>query len=65
MASNIFIRKHLNIVCDEMNFKLNVPPPQLCTDNGIMIAWNGVEKFKENLDIISHKDLDKIDIQAK
>lgn len=21
------------------------PPPKLCTDNGIMIAWNGVERF--------------------
>ncbi|CAG4938048.1 unnamed protein product [Colias eurytheme] len=22
------------------------PPPRLCTDNGIMIAWNGIEKLK-------------------
>lgn len=48
-----------------MDFKLIVPPPKLCTDNGIMIAWNGVEKLKENLDIFSHNDLDKIDIQSK
>lgn len=65
VASNMFIRKHLNHLCDEMNFKLIVPPPKLCTDNGIMIAWNGIEKFNENLDIFSHDNLDKIDVQSK
>ncbi|XP_060835574.1 tRNA N6-adenosine threonylcarbamoyltransferase, mitochondrial [Rhopalosiphum padi] len=65
VASNMFIRKHLNYMCDEMNFKLIVPPPKLCTDNGIMIAWNGIEKFNENIDIFNHIDLDKIDIQSK
>lgn len=65
VASNMFIRKHLNIVCNELNFKLIVPPPKLCTDNGIMIAWNGIEKFNENLDIFSHNNLDKVDIQSK
>lgn len=65
VASNMFVRRHLNLLCDEMNFKLVVPPPKLCTDNGIMIAWNGIEKFNENIDIFSHNDLDKIDIQSK
>lgn len=48
-----------------MNFKLVVPPPRLCTDNGIMIAWNGMEKFNENLDIFTYNNLDKVDIQSK
>lgn len=52
-------------MCEEMNFNLIVPPPRLCTDNGIMIAWNGIEKFNENIDIFSHHDLDQIDIQSK
>jgi N6-L-threonylcarbamoyladenine synthase len=30
------------------------PPPALCTDNGVMIAWAGVERlrlgFKDGLD---------------
>jgi len=65
VASNMFIRKHLNLVCDEENFKLIVPPPKLCTDNGIMIAWNGIEKLNEHIDIFSHLDLNKIDIQSK
>lgn len=61
----MFIRKHLNLVCDDLNFKLVVPPPRLCTDNGIMIAWNGLEKLNENLDIFSYDNLDKVDIQSK
>lgn len=65
VASNMFMRNNLNLLCNDMNFQLVVPPPKLCTDNGIMIAWNGVEKFRENLDIFSHNDLDKIDIQSK
>lgn len=65
VASNMFIRKYLNLLCDNMSFKLIVPPPRLCTDNGPMIAWNGMEKFNENLDIFSHTDLNKIDIQSK
>lgn len=65
VASNMFVRKHLNILCNDMDFKLIVPPPKLCTDNGIMIAWNGVEKYSKNLDIISHTALDGIDIQSK
>lgn len=65
VACNMFIRKHLNLLCDDMNFQLIVPPPKLCNDNGVMIAWNGIEKLNENLDIFSYNDLDKIDIQAK
>lgn len=61
----MFIRKHLNVLCDEMSFKLVVPPPRLCTDNGIMVAWNGIEKLNKNLDIFSHNNLDTVDIQPK
>lgn len=23
-----------------------VPPPRLCTDNGVMVAWSAIEKLK-------------------
>ena len=26
--------------------KLYFPPPALCTDNGVMVAWAGIEKIK-------------------
>ncbi|CAG8556047.1 38024_t:CDS:2 [Gigaspora margarita] len=31
------------------NIPLICPPPHLCTDNGIMIAWTGVERFRAGL----------------
>nr|CAI5837215.1 unnamed protein product [Callosobruchus analis] len=43
-ACNNFIAEGLRIVCDELGYRLVRPPPKLCTDNGVMIAWNGVEK---------------------
>lgn len=60
-ACNNFIAKGLGIVCDEMEYKLIRPPPKLCTDNGVMIAWNGVERWKKNIGI--YTDLDGIDIE--
>jgi hypothetical protein len=31
----------------ESRIKLVCPPPALCTDNGVMAAWAGVEKLLE------------------
>jgi N6-L-threonylcarbamoyladenine synthase len=25
------------------------PPPKLCTDNGVMIAWAGIERYQAGL----------------
>lgn len=44
VACNTFIATALRVVCNEMGYQLVVPPPKLCTDNGIMIAWNGWER---------------------
>lgn len=30
---------------EESNLKLVYPPPNLCTDNGVMAAWAGIEKL--------------------
>lgn len=48
VACNNFIANALGIVCNEIGYELVVPPPKLCTDNGIMIAWNGLEKLVSN-----------------
>ncbi|XP_052095118.1 tRNA N6-adenosine threonylcarbamoyltransferase, mitochondrial-like isoform X1 [Mytilus californianus] len=45
VASNQYIRRGLTQVCDMFSCQLICPPPHLCTDNGIMIAWNGMEKL--------------------
>ncbi|CAG0881611.1 unnamed protein product [Darwinula stevensoni] len=56
VASNNFLRSALERVCNEYNYKLVCPPPRLCTDNGVMIAWNGVEKWIIGCDITHEFD---------
>ena len=43
VASNTEIKNVLEKVANNNNFELYVPPAKLCTDNGIMIAWAGIE----------------------
>src|SRR3954470_2491760 len=45
VAANEAIRKVLQRVAFEHGIKLVVPPGELCTDNGAMIAWAGAERL--------------------
>ncbi|CAG8476463.1 12353_t:CDS:10 [Acaulospora colombiana] len=50
VASNKSIRASLERLANEQfNLPLICPPPHLCTDNGAMIAWAGVERFRAGL----------------
>ena len=46
VASNAYIRKKLEITSSEYGLCTMFPPVELCTDNGAMIAWVGIEKLK-------------------
>jgi len=63
VACNGYLRECLGIMCDQMDYTLVCPPPKLCTDNGIMIAWNGMEKWKAGIGV-THS-LDSVDIEPK
>nr|XP_025858455.1 probable tRNA N6-adenosine threonylcarbamoyltransferase, mitochondrial isoform X1 [Vulpes vulpes] len=52
VASNFYIRKALEIVTNATQCTLLCPPPRLCTDNGIMIAWNGIERLRAGVGIL-------------
>lgn len=52
VACNNFLFKSLEIFCNQMSYNVVRPRPKLCTDNGIMIAWNGVERWKRNIGIV-------------
>ena len=32
-------------MADEAGLELVAPPPELCTDNGVMVAWAGAERL--------------------
>ncbi|MDA0339044.1 MAG: tRNA (adenosine(37)-N6)-threonylcarbamoyltransferase complex transferase subunit TsaD [Proteobacteria bacterium] len=49
VAANAFLRDRLSSLCDEQGFNLVCPPPALCTDNGAMIAWAGIERLRLGL----------------
>jgi len=51
VASNQYLRGRLESACRDNNAALVCPPPGLCTDNGVMVAWAAIERKKANLPI--------------
>lgn len=49
VAANRSIRAALEQVAHEMGARFLAPPLRLCTDNGAMIAWAGIERFRLGL----------------
>ena len=54
VASNAELRRRLQLLCDATPapapggtpWELLVPPPRLCTDNGVMVAWAACENLR-------------------
>ena len=46
VAANQTLRASLQYISGKHGFKLVTPPPALCTDNGVMVAWAGLEKLR-------------------
>lgn len=38
-----------NVTDHSPPWELFFPPPSLCTDNGVMAAWAGIEKFRSGI----------------
>lgn len=46
VAANQYLKGALERLAHDKGIQLKVPPPRLCTDNGAMIAWAGIERLK-------------------
>lgn len=58
VAANSIIRENLKDLTEACNMTFNAPSKELCTDNGVMIAWAGLERLKRHM-------TDTLDFKAK
>ncbi len=54
VAANLYLRQCIDELCYKTGLLFAAPPINLCTDNGVMIAWAGVEHALNNM----YSDLD-------
>lgn len=48
VACNQFIYKAMQQMVGQFGFQSYRSSSNLCTDNGVMIAWNGIERWRRN-----------------
>ncbi|XP_031637987.1 probable tRNA N6-adenosine threonylcarbamoyltransferase, mitochondrial [Contarinia nasturtii] len=60
VACNDYIYNSLCEMATEFNYTCFRPSKRLCTDNGVMIAWNGVERWLDNDQLYRELDIDSI-----
>lgn len=49
VAANQYLRTILTDLANEHGLNFKAPPLHLCTDNGVMIAWAGLERLQKGL----------------
>lgn len=64
VACNDFIFKSIQLVANKTGYKAVRPPPVVCTDNGVMIAWNGLEKLRKKCDLKRDINMKEVDPTA-
>lgn len=64
VACNDFIFNSIKLLGDKLGYNVYRPPQKVCTDNGIMIAWNGIEKLRQQEHIITSIELQDIEPTA-
>lgn len=60
VACNDFIFRGLEQLVSEYGYTCHRPAKELCRDNGVMIAWNGMERWLANRNDYINTDIDAI-----
>lgn len=65
VACNDFVFTALSQMAEQFGYRTVRPAKRHCTDNGLMIAWNGVERWKYESELYDKMDIDSIAIEPK
>lgn len=61
VAANKYIVDGIQLACrecyDETNMKVFAPSKHLCSDNGLMVAWNGMLRYKHFMETNPNKSI--------
>lgn len=60
VACNDVLFNAVKVLGEHFSYNVVRPSKKLCTDNGVMIAWNGVERYKQNLGLVTEADFDSV-----
>lgn len=60
VACNDFIFNALTEMAAQFGYTSFRPSKHLCTDNGVMIAWNGIERWLDNDQLYKKLDIDTV-----
>lgn len=61
VAANATVRSRLTKLCEDASWRCIVPPIRLCTDNGVMVAWTGIERLRLGIADDTHH----LDVRAR
>lgn len=65
VANNDYIFKDLSYLAKHFDCSIFRPSKKYCSDNGVMIAWNGVEQYLAHGTKCFRWDYDNIEVQGK
>jgi N6-L-threonylcarbamoyladenine synthase len=64
VAANQELRTRLSQMLSTYNMNMRVAPVKYCTDNGVMVAWTGMERYLHSNDL-HNESIDDLDLRGR